>query len=287
MRYRFPQIGSLIPLLTILAGCSTPHHTNTMVFSTNTKFALDLSVNPAGGTPDFTFGYKRQEVVWMPLLANKNFKKEPPTPINCGEKCMFVGVDGNQTDTYSVLASFGAKFGGKASASGTQETSTSGSGGLAQFFATGLAARNLATEGGARLVSIQGADSDALALAEQNLKYQAREAALIEARLKAEMTPEKYNEVATGVTEKKKVLQAKVAEIIEHITTENKALDKTKWEELVGRTELTNANQSVLTGLGDLTVVRKYLESRAREPSEAEINALHSKIGDFSDDENS
>lgn len=129
MRHNLSTIGLTITLA-FIAGCnSTPHHTNVMVFGTNTKFGLDAAVNPAGGTPDFTLGYKRQEVVWMPLLANSNFNENLPKPYPCGDDCMFRGKDGDkQFDTYSVLASFGAEFGGRASTNGIDSTAAGGSG---------------------------------------------------------------------------------------------------------------------------------------------------------------
>jgi hypothetical protein len=63
----------------------------------------------------------------------------------------YVGVGpgrerGTESDTYSVLASFGGDIKAGATTAGV---------GIAQFFATGIAARRLAEEGGARLVSIQ------------------------------------------------------------------------------------------------------------------------------------
>jgi len=129
-------------------GCATPKHTNTLIFGTNTKFALDVSVDPTG-SPSVTVGYRRQEMVWMPLLANKDVEG---TPAECEkDSCLFIGTQ--EKDTYSVLASFGAKFSG-ATAGGPKAT-----GGLAQYFATGWAARKLAEKGGARIVSVQPEDT--------------------------------------------------------------------------------------------------------------------------------
>ncbi len=136
----------------LLAGCaSTPEHTNTLLFGTTTKVALDVSSSPvAGGTPSFTLGYKRHEGVLLPLLANKETKEESE-PAGCTDGgnasstdtgCLFIGTRGK--DTYSVLASFGLRFG-----SGSKTSK----GELAQFFATGMAAQKLAEKGGAQLVS--------------------------------------------------------------------------------------------------------------------------------------
>jgi hypothetical protein len=61
--------------------------------------------------------------------------------------CFLVGQNGGAIDSYSVLASFGAQFSASA-------TNPSANGGLAQFFATGLAAQALAIRGGPALVAV-------------------------------------------------------------------------------------------------------------------------------------
>lgn len=130
-----------------LAACGTPYHTNTLIFSTGTKLALDVSADPTSGNPSISFGYKRLEAVWMPLLANQDGQGKPYV----NEKFLFLGrEDTKDQDTYSVIATFGANF-----SSGAEGSKLSAGGGLAQFFATGLAARKLAEQGGSRLVSIQ------------------------------------------------------------------------------------------------------------------------------------
>lgn len=102
----------------------------------------------------------------MPLLANTGEIGKDPTdtrnrltpcdvtkPLEVSgavyavHPCSFVAFKGNTQDSYSVLASFGADFGGRAS------TDVSISGGLAQYFATGMAAQILAAKGGAALVA--------------------------------------------------------------------------------------------------------------------------------------
>lgn len=314
---------SLFIALALLAGCgSTPHHTNVMVFGTNTKFGLDASVNPAGGTPDFTVGYKRQEVVWMPLLANQSF---PPTPVQCPNKCdtvsptkktaceeqctaerlaprpgkcgstncMFVGADStangegsNDTrkDTYSVLASFGAEFGGRATGSGGQGTSASGSGGLAQFFATGLAARDLANRGGARLVSIQGADSETKDILMENLYYQKAESERIESRLVAALGEDQYQEIASGTAAKKKNLQAKIKEIAAHVTNEEGNLDKAAWAKLVDDATLPEGLDSDIKPFETLDELNRFLSVQIDGINDGVINALHEEIGGKTDD---
>jgi hypothetical protein len=149
----------------LAAACSTPEHTNTLIFGTNTKIALDVSFNPAGGTPDITLGYKRQEAVWMPLLANQG-APEARQPATCGGNadCTFKSSDNGESgksDTYSVLASLGAEF-----SSGAGGGRAEASGGIAQFFATGLAAQKLAEQGGAKLVTVRSPSEAALERAE-------------------------------------------------------------------------------------------------------------------------
>lgn len=139
-------------IIFIISACSTPHHTNTLIFATNTKFAIDIAADPTGN-PGLTVGYKRQEAVWMPLLANQDNNGTPKQD----KEFLFLGKNESQSqDTYSVLASFGATFsGGSSIGVETQGAKVSTNGGLAQFFATGIAARKLAEKGGSRLVSVQ------------------------------------------------------------------------------------------------------------------------------------
>jgi hypothetical protein len=140
-------------LLVFVSGCMVSH-SDTLVFGTNTKLAVDLSLNSTTNVPSLTVGYTRQEGVWMPLYVNardsrfsnsssssvfKNF-----TSNMSGLK--YAGNQGGDRDTYSVLASFGADIKNGSGGAGV---------GIAQYFATGIAARELANQGGAKLVSLQ------------------------------------------------------------------------------------------------------------------------------------
>lgn len=179
--------GSLLALM-LLAACEGSG-SNTMIFGTNTLVALDVSGDPATGNPHFTLGYKRQEAVWLPLAlsgalaepthhckilegeekltcvpgdekvrgtyvcapvdAAKSNASVGTTPLLCttpdeAQGALLQGSSdgmGGGKDAYSVLASFGMKYEG-----GSQ-------GKIAQYFATGLAARQLAQSGGAALVN--------------------------------------------------------------------------------------------------------------------------------------
>ena len=121
----FVAVG-LIAGSALLTGACTQmtKHSNTMVFGTNTSIGLSVGTG-ATQIPAIDVGYKRQEAVIMPLLANTDTKDEGKTLLPCKEivnggtgnqvnslgECKFMGSkDGSNTDTYSVLASFGAKF---------------------------------------------------------------------------------------------------------------------------------------------------------------------------------
>jgi len=225
-------------ILFLLFGCATPKHSNTLIFGTNTKFALDVSADTSG-SPSVTVGYKRQEAVWMPLLANKDKEGEPAS---CTEdNCLYKGEAGNNADTYSVLASFGAKF------SGTGDTSgANAEGGLAQYFATGLAARILAEKGGARLVAVQPADSELL----------------------KEFKEKGKNEARSRISRKIDIL-ASVAP--------NDTLDQLKWETLIDKTDLEDTYKTGLKAFKDFNEVNQRLDVDAAMNGKV-IEALHKKL---------
>lgn len=154
---RLPCLALLIAAWLTLAGCSsTPRHTNTLIFGTNTVFGLNIA-QESTASAGVIVGYKRQEAVWMPLLPNQapNTAGEP-VPATCkGARCpKFEGTWAGRVDTYSVLASFGARYQGTAGGA----TGVDGNGGIAQYFATGIAAQLLAQSGGASLVNTAAAE---------------------------------------------------------------------------------------------------------------------------------
>lgn len=155
---RLPSLVLLMAACLALAGCtSTPRHTNTLIFGTNTVVGLNVAQESAASA-GVIVGYKRQEAVWMPLLPNQapSGAGEPaPAPCTEKDKCpKFESTSPGKTDTYSVLASFGARYQG--SAGGTAGAQADG--GIAQYFATGIAAQLLAQSGGASLVNTAAAD---------------------------------------------------------------------------------------------------------------------------------
>jgi hypothetical protein len=155
----------LAVVLGTVACSSTPQHTNTLIFGTNTVVALDVSQLPTGNL-GVTLGYRRQEVLWMPLLANTTSSSGLETPAVCqSDACKsFNGTAGNDgqidgagaRDAYSVLATFSGQSAGGSLVS-TSGAGVTGGGAIAQYIATGFAARALA-ESGAGVVNTNGAE---------------------------------------------------------------------------------------------------------------------------------
>lgn len=179
-----------LPFLVALSllGCgSAPKHTNTLIFGTNTKVALDVSQEPTGSV-GVTLGYKRQEAVWMPLLANKDSSGNL-IPAECAnDTCKeFKGTTGTgggadgpgAVDTYSVLATFSGQASGSAGAGGSDQPGAKAGGTLAQYFATGFAARILASSG-ASVVNTAGETKTTTSVSTQNAALLSEEGAKIE-----------------------------------------------------------------------------------------------------------
>jgi hypothetical protein len=158
---RNSQLKAILATFVVAFGTvscsSTPQHSNTLIFGTNTVVALDVSQLPTGNM-GITLGYRKQEVVWMPLLANTTSASGAETPATCqSDSCKTfngtTGTDGETDgtgarDTYSVLATFSGQSAGGSlvSPSGAGVT---GGGAIAQYIATGFAARALAESGAA------------------------------------------------------------------------------------------------------------------------------------------
>ena len=161
-----------------LSACAIPHN-DVLIFGTTTQLAADASASPAnGGTPQVSIGYKRTEAVWLPLVLNgqggplKSASVAPACPPAAGAtaqsckdeldafKYRGKSADGSR-DVYSVFASFGANISGSATSTNPQAQTGVG---LAQFFATGLAAQRLAASGQVgQMLSLQNPDTAAAA----------------------------------------------------------------------------------------------------------------------------
>jgi hypothetical protein len=134
----------------IISGCAIKH-SDVMLFGTNTKYGLSIAMDQPENTPHINVGYKRQEFVWMPLVANgaDSVIQNKVATANA-QDLKYIGKEPTgKDDTYSVLASFGADF---------KASGAAGGGGIAQYFATGMAARKLAEVGGASLVQASNVD---------------------------------------------------------------------------------------------------------------------------------
>jgi hypothetical protein len=143
-----------------LGGCvQATRHSNTMIFGTNTTVGFKVGQN-VSQVPEIVLAYDRQELVIMPLVANTvdNGEWQTPCDVSTGlaamepnqdiiHPCLLVAINGSASDSYSVLASFGADF------EGSTGTSTRSKAGIGQYFATGVAAQVLAFRGGAALVA--------------------------------------------------------------------------------------------------------------------------------------
>jgi hypothetical protein len=172
--------------LPLLGGCvQATRHSNTMVFGTTTTVGVKVG-RDVNQMPNVLIAYDRQEAVIMPLLANtgeransRNMLSPCPsvtvadqsdldqkveglaTGADFAHPCKFVGIRQGADnfliqDSYSVLASFGAKLHGDG-VGGT------GAAGLAQYFATGAAAQTLALNGGAAIIAVGDAAKAAAA----------------------------------------------------------------------------------------------------------------------------
>ncbi len=164
MRNRGPLPGAVILIVAmglLACGCSAPRHNNALIFGTNTGFGLDIAYNQATQTPQITVGYKRQEAIFLPLMANKNAQGDAAMgddAKNIDEKAAFRGTDGDKTDSYSVIASLGVSYSGKTKITGDKNAEAGAEGAISQYIATGLAARLLAEKGGSSVVGVQSAE---------------------------------------------------------------------------------------------------------------------------------
>lgn len=187
----------------LLVGACQAAHNDVLVFGTSTKLAIDATATPANaGIPEITVGYKRQEAVWLPLIVNGGDSTVDQKP--AGNDAKYMGssdgsggihnakTDGtkNDQDAYSVFASFGANFGAKGG-TGSAEAS----GGIAQFFATGIAAQRLGAN--ARVAEALKVESTS-AQTQEALKGQAAaekaraDAAAAQAAFYSDLTPEQF-----------------------------------------------------------------------------------------------
>lgn len=262
---------AIVAAVLLVAGCGTPNHTNTLIFGTNTKFALDVSQDPTGAA-GITIGYKRQEAVWMPLLANTADKNGKAVPADCSasaatDNCLFSGKAGEDStngakavDTYSVIATFGGHVSSNANAdtptTGDAATGTpkakataSANGGLTQYFATGLAARILASQGASIVNSAVGTRD----------KITAEEIKEIEL-IKQQVSTENKN----------------INRVIVYITDSDGTLSKTKLSTLIENSpDLQDSVKKRLKDADSLDIVQGYLSRNYDQSAKLMVAATY------------
>ncbi|MEW8050038.1 MAG: hypothetical protein AB2809_06620 [Candidatus Thiodiazotropha sp.] len=165
-------------MLSLFTGCTAIPHNDVLVFTTQTSFGIDVSASATGQSPKLSIGYKRDEGVWLPLIVNGRHTNKHNISFNCKikddgtEECdpsiagelkyiaQSKGIKANkggaiqESDTYSVFASFGGQTSGGAGSAKL---------GVAQFFATGIAAQRLGANPEAyRLISPEDSNQQTL-----------------------------------------------------------------------------------------------------------------------------
>lgn len=210
---RLTQITLLAAIPVFVGGCANMPHNDVLIFGTNTKVAFDVSADPANaGSPNFTLGYKRQEIALVPLRANGTLVTENGTIGITEEGRKYIGIDDKRQDTYSVFASFGANF-----AAGTKNEAA-----LSQFFATGIAAQHLGQSlTAASMVSVQPVNARVLEQQEEISK------------LHKTLGEEKVLRIES---EQKKIVsarQVKAAVIVMKVTKADGSIDKPLLEKAI------------------------------------------------------
>lgn len=222
-----------------LAGCAGQPHNNVLLFGTDTKVALDVSsAATSGGAPQITLGYRRAEAVWMPLVANRqscdaeNACRTETALDETGKPVVLFGQsakhEGEGQDAYSVFASFGAKFSAEAGAGAKAD------GGLAQFFATGIAAQALAEnaqiENALKVNNGPAAEGEAKKAAADAERLKA-EADL--KRVENELGKEKFAEIVKAATTERETAALEATLIVSRCGGPEG--DKAKWDGAVGK----------------------------------------------------
>lgn len=270
---KLPVVASLL-VLGVLGGCqSTPEHTNTLIFGTNTKFALDVSQDPTG-VVGVTLGYKRQEAVWMPLLANSRptasahlhgSATTTAQPADCKDAnvvkiekdgttttrtsgCKFSGTAGTDStngagaeDTYSVLATFSGEARGVAGAGAPASTETaSGTAPKAGATGEGSLVQFFATGLAARILAGQGSSI-------VNTRGGSREASVT-------------STAQSGNQDKFRSETIVRERVMSAVTDKNGGLIQSKLEDLAGKATFNDAGiKGRLTSSKDSADLRDYL----------------------------
>jgi len=153
-----------------LSGCDNVNRS--LIFFTNTTVGVDVGVDPTASSGKVIIGYKRAEGVINPVYQPPISKKHVSAGSCGGSSSTVEHHQVTDLDTvyrkqaYSVLA----KIAGEASGRGAVGTSgtVEGAGKVAQWFATGEAARLLAANDFAA-AALTGSDNVAKAISERTL----------------------------------------------------------------------------------------------------------------------
>jgi len=160
----------VVVLLYVLTGCENSLIDRSLIFATHTTLGVELSVTPSetSGPVNIIMGYKRTEGVLNPVYHSQGIEtpdKETKTLSKEGtNKVITTGRRPRYRDeSYSVIA----KFTGETTGSANKIASTGMS--VAQWFATGEAAKTLANQPGIA-GAVTGSSEIANAAAKQSLK---------------------------------------------------------------------------------------------------------------------
>jgi hypothetical protein len=267
--------GSVIRLTAALGAIALTGacaHNDVLVFGTSTTIGLNVeTASTNGAAPSIVLGYEREEAVWMPLLANGRHSRISPCVSSDRNVCTPGGyplddamyrstiMDPSgqrvvQTDTYSVFASLGAHFNGKASTNNGAEAG----GGLAQFFATGNAAVNISAN--EALVTALKVSSPASSAAQANA-VAAASGNSTEVSTFAGLTPAQIA-AATDTAQRERYQQLRKADLVLSCAT---TADGTfRWADIVGRLSTTDYPDEAQSNLRTITTrdaLRLRLES--------------------------
>lgn len=237
MRYSgFPVKAFIFLTLLALGACANRPHNNVLLFGTDTKFALDISSEATQSSyPEVTLGYKRREAVYMPLARNgyqcredKKSRKIICTMETTDDKYMGKAEGDNTSakgnDAYSVFASFGAKF----------DAGANSAGGLAQFFATGVAAQRLGQNPDVeKALSLRSGEAEAAIAENKALRAEANLESL-KKKLKEDLGPEKYNEMINNNESQKKIRNSNIDIILKCADISN---PEGKWKAILDYTQ--------------------------------------------------
>ena len=132
--------------LAALSGCNIPDNTP-LVFLQTTTVGISAGTTAAQGSPDISLGYRDVDLAIVPVIAGgKKVRGVGPTnpdgsiPVDAVAMASDASGKGKPAKLQDALSVFGQfQVDTSAAAAGTASV------GLGKFFATGLAARSLAT----------------------------------------------------------------------------------------------------------------------------------------------